>query len=361
MEKYLDLVEQVLVEGEHRENRTGVDTVSAFSRSYSIDLEQGFPLLTTKDLSGFRWNSLIHELLWYFSGQHHIRELREETSIWDAWADENGNLPTAYGRFWRRYPIPEDQDVLEGEWWPTNTEEWKEKAADLRNTRPEKVEQALNRWVNEEDGRKTFDQIKYVIDTLNGENPLRPPESRRLVVNAWHPANAAISRLPPCHFTFVFSKRGGKLDTHLTQRSGDIALGIPFNIAAYSLITKIIASRIGLEPGTFHHTVVDAHIYTGKDERADWYRENLSQLQQKVREADRRQAYLQVRDWLQENAPEQDEPYDHVPNLLKQLSRKPRERPEMEIADKPIDQLEFNDFKLKNYNPYPGLNFEVAE
>lgn len=361
MKQYHNLVENILEEANYRPNRTGVDTLSTFSQSYKIDLQEGFPLLTTKDLSGFRWRSLIHELLWYFSGEEHIRNLREETSIWDAWADEEGNLPTAYGRFWRRYPIPEGQDLLDGEWWPTNAGEWIETASEEKGVEQEVIREKISRWINEEDGRKTFDQIKYVIDTLNGEHPYRSRNSRRLVVSAWHPANASVSRLPPCHFSWVLNVQDGKLNTHLTQRSGDTALGIPFNIAAYALITKIIARQTDLEPGEFSHTIVDSHIYCGKGERGQWYSENVGELRERMRQAENGDDYLEVRDWIQDKAPEQEKNYDHVPGLLKQISRDSRPRPSIELPEKSINELEYEDFEMEGYDPHPGIKFSVAE
>ena len=340
MKQYHSLVENILENANYRENRTGVDTLSTFSQSYKIDLQKGFPLLTTKDLSGYRWNSLIHELLWYFSGEEHIKNLREHTKIWDAWADEEGKLDTAYGRFWRRYPVPDEDSQLPGETWADTDCKW---------------------VTEEEDGRLVFDQIQYVIDTLNGKNPDRSPNSRRLVINAWHPSNADVSGLPPCHFTWVMNVQDGKLNTHLTQRSGDTALGIPFNIACYSLITKIIAQQTDFEVGSFSHTIVDSHIYCGKGERGEWYSENLEKLKTKMREAETDEEYLEIKEWIEKTAPEQEEPYDHVPGLLKQISRGIRERPSMEIADKSIDELEYEDFELKGYNPHPGISFAVAE
>ena len=362
MQQYQELIKNILENANYRPNRTGIDTLSTFSQHYKIDLQEGFPLLTTKDMSGYRWNSLIHELLWYFSGEEHIKNLREHTKIWDAWADEEGLLPTAYGRFWRRYPIPEDEDLLEGEWWPTNQEEWIEDAKDQYGLREEEIRDGISQWINEEeDGRKTFDQIQYVIDTLNGDHPYRSKNSRRLIINAWNPANAAVSRLPPCHFSWVLNVQDGKLNTHMTQRSGDTALGIPFNIAAYALITKIIAKQTDLEPGEFSHTIVDSHIYCGKDERGKWYSDNLKELKERMREASERSDYLEIKDWIQKDAPEQEKNYDHVPGLLEQLSRRPRERPEMKLPDKSIDELEYGDFQLENYNPHEGLKFSVAE
>lgn len=362
IDQYHDLVRNVLQEGNHRPNRTGVDTISTFMQSYSIDLADGYPLLTTKDMDGFRWNSLIHEFLWYISGEHHIKNLREETKIWDQWADTEWNLPTAYGRFWRRYPIPEEDGQLPGEWWSTDDGEWIEEASDYYGVSEEDIREGINRWVSDEGGTKVFDQLQYVIDTLNGSHPFRGPESRRIVVNAWHPANAAVSKLPPCHYTFAFNVQGSKLNLHMTQRSGDIALGIPFNIAAYSLLMEIVAKQTNLAVGEFGHTIVDAHIYCGKGTRAEWYRHNLKRLQERVSAVKSRGGFNDVKEWLEADAPEEeDDGYDHVPGLLEQLSREPRRRPEIQIADKPIDRLEFDDIQLLNYDSHDGLRFNVAE
>jgi thymidylate synthase len=332
MEEYLGVVEHVLSESTHKPNRTGVDTVASFSEQYTVDLSDGFPLLTTKRMDGFRWNSLIHEFLWYLSGEEHIRTLQEHTSIWDAWADGEGHLDTAYGRFWRRYPIPDSG--LPGETWPEDS----------------------HRWVTDEG---TFDQIAYAMDMLR-ENP----QSRRIVVNAWHPANAAVSTLPPCHYSFVFNVQGDKVNLHLTQRSGDIALGVPFNLAAYALLANVVAGRVGLEVGTFAHSIVDAHVYCGTGARAAWYAENLGMLQERLQQAGDRAAYDEVRTWLTETAPpeaEGDEGKDHVPGLLEQLTRKPRARPSIDIADVPLDDLTADDITLQDYDAAPGLSFAVAE
>jgi thymidylate synthase len=338
MQQYLDLVDSVLSSGAHKPNRTGVDTISSFSEHYEVDLEEGYPLLTTKQMDGYRWNSMLHEVAWYLSGEEHIRSLREETKIWDAWADDEGRLDTAYGRFWRRYPVPDEAAQLEGESWPDES----------------------HRWVTEEeDGRRTFDQLRYVVDTLSDS-----PNSRRLVVNAWHPANAAVSTLPPCHYSFVFNVQGDRLNCHLTQRSGDVALGVPFNIAAYALLTKIVARETGFEPGTFAHTVVDAHVYCGRGDRGAWYADNLEPLQSRLADADERGDYLEIREWLESEAPAEadgDERLDHVPGLLEQLSREPLERPTLEIGDASIDDLSVEDLELQGYDSHEGLRFAVAE
>ena len=335
MQPYLDTVESVLREGTHKPNRTGVDTISGFSQKYEVDLADGFPLLTTKDLSGFRWNSLIHEFLWYLSGEEHVRNLREETSIWDAWADEDGRLDTAYGRFWRRYPVPDAG--LEGETWPSES----------------------HRWVRDDENGPTFDQLQYVLDTLR-----ESPESRRIVVNAWHPANAAVSTLPPCHYTFVFNVQGDRLNLHLTQRSGDLALGVPFNVAAYALLLTVIAQRTGFEPGRLAHDIVDAHVYCGTDERGSWYGDSLDRVQSRLEDVQRSGEYRELADWIERTAPAEPEGtdgQDHVPGLLRQLAREPRERPSISVRDVPIDELSFEDIELSGYDPAPGISFAVAE
>jgi thymidylate synthase len=269
MREYLDLVDRVLSHGKRKSNRTGVDTISSFAEHYQVDLSAGFPLLTTKKVN---FSAMLYEVLWYLSGEDHIRSLRKHTKIWDAWADADGNLDTAYGRYWRRFPSAH---------WKPDTKSY------------EVVE---------------VDQIGRVLEILKTD-----PNSRRMVVTAWEPGNALGSKLPPCHFTFVFNVTEGKLSCHLTQRSGDIALGIPFNLAAYSLLTQILAQEAGLALGCFSHTIVDAHIYV-----------------------------------------------NHVDGLREQLKRTPRSLPRLQIQPKPLDQLQFEDFTVTDYDPYPGIKFEVA-
>jgi thymidylate synthase len=278
MKEYLKLIKQVIDNGTHKPSRTGIDTIAYFGAFYKVDLQNGFPLLTTKKM---HWNSLLREVLWYLSGENHIKNLRQYTKIWDAWADEDGNLETAYGYYWRHFPSA--QKIKNGEW-------------EVREV----------------------DQIKYVIDEIK-----RNPNSRRLVVSAWEPGNATTSKLPPCHYSFVFNVNSGKLNCHLTQRSGDLALGIPFNLAAYSLLTQVIAQQVGLELGEFAHTIVDAHIYIGEKGT-------------------------------------ENEKYDHLEGLKEQLLRKPLTLPQLKIASKPIDELKFEDFELSNYQYYDRIKFEVA-
>ncbi len=278
MQAYLDLVRNVLAGGVRKPSRTGVDTLSLFAAHYQVDLAAGFPLLTTKKM---HWPSVLHELLWYLSGENHIRNLRKHTRIWDAWADEDGNLDTAYGYYWRHFPSATRGS--DGAW---------------------RV--------------REVDQIRYVIDTLKTD-----PNSRRMVVTAWEPGNAAASKLPPCHYTYAFHVAEGRLNCHLTQRSGDVALGIPFNLAAYATLTQMIAQECGLGLGRFAHTIVDAHIY------------------------------------MAEPGTETAE-YDHVAGLRRQLERTPRPRPRLVIARKPFDELSFDDFDLLGYECDEAIRFKVA-
>lgn len=294
-EAYLGVVRRVLATGTRKTNRTGTDTISSFAEHYTVDLAEGYPLLTTKTVA---FRSMLHETLWYLSGADHIRDLRRHTGIWDAWADGGGDLETAYGRFWRRFPVPEAGAALGGEVWA---------GADHPNV------------TREADGSLSFDQLGYVVDTLR-----RSPESRRLVVSAWHPANAAVSRLPPCHYTFCFNVEPSvdgpaRLHCHLTQRSADLALGVPFNLACYALLTQVVAGLAGLRPGRFAHTLVDAHVYV-----------------------------------------------DHVEGLNEQLARTPAPAPRLTVAPHPdgrakgLDELTADDFALAGYAPQPAIRFPVA-
>ena len=210
-----------------------------------------------------------------------------------------------------------------------------------------------------------------MLDALQGNHPEKGPHSRRLVVNAWHPANAAESTLPPCHYTFTLNVQDGALNCHLTQRSADIALGVPFNIAAYALLAKVIAKQTGFDSGIFSHTLVDAHVYCGKDERGAWYDQNIDELQERLAEVERREGYRGVREWILEEAPPENSDnvdpvsdeyeYDHVPGLLEQLAREPLDRPTIQIKADSVDELAYEDVKLQDYTSHGSLSFEVAE
>ena len=209
MKQYLDLLQHVLDKGAEKKDRTGTGTISVFGYQMRFDLEQGFPLLTTKKL---HLKSIIHELLWFISGDTNIKYLNDKgVRIWNEWADKDGNLGPVYGYQWRSWPAA--------------------------------------------DGRK-IDQLSNVIESIK-----RSPDSRRLIVNSWNPGDIEKMALPPCHILFQFYVAKGKLSCQLYQRSCDIFLGVPFNIASYALLTLMVARITGLKAGEFIHTLGDAHIY----------------------------------------------------------------------------------------------------
>jgi thymidylate synthase len=263
MDQYLDLLNRVRVGGTQKTDRTGTGTLSVFGHQMRFDLAEGFPLVTTKKL---HLKSIIHELIWFLAGDTNIKYLRDNgVGIWDEWADENGNLGPVYGRQWRS--------------WATT------------------------------DGR-TIDQISEVLATLK-----RDPDSRRMIVSAWNPADIPLMALAPCHCLFQFYVADGKLSCQLYQRSADIFLGVPFNIASYALLTMMIAQVTGLKPGDFVHTFGDAHLYSNHLEQAD-----------------------------------------------EQLSRTPRALPLMKIKDRgqTIFDFKYEDFTLEGYDPWPHIKAPVA-
>ncbi len=287
MKQYLDVVSAVLERGTRKENRTGIDTLSLFNHNYDIELAKGFPLLTTKDIS---WKNIVVENLWFLSGETNIGLLKKHgCKFWDPWADEKGEVPSAYGHFWRHFPVPGG----------------------------------------------TSDQIRYVIDELK-----KNPHSRRMVVSAWAPGNAQKSALPPCHAMFILNvqndaKNEPVLNLHLTQRSCDVALGLPYNIAGYALLLELFARFSGIRAGRFAHSIIDAHIYTKKPDG--------SQAE-----------------------------YDHVPGLKEQLLRAPRALPRLRLAPeikaledlRPLLDASTEDIlqaiAIEGYDPHPAIKFKVA-
>ena len=217
MRQYLDLLEYVLEKGNERGDRTGTGTKSVFGWQMRFDLQQGFPVLTTKKL---HLRSIIHELLWFIQGDTNIKYLRENgVNIWDEWADAQGDLGPVYGQQWRRWKTPEEGRII--------------------------------------------DQLADVIEAIRTN-----PESRRLIVSAWNPSDIPNMALPPCHCLFQFYVSDGKLSCQLYQRSADIFLGVPFNIASYALLTHMIANVTGLKVGDFVHSLGDAHLYSNHMEQA---------------------------------------------------------------------------------------------
>ncbi len=263
MKQYLDLMKHVLENGIDKGDRTGTGTRSVFGYQMRFNLADGFPLVTTKKI---HTRSVIHELLWFLKGDNNIKYLKENgVSIWDEWADEDGNLGPVYGVQWRS--------------WPTATGE-------------------------------SIDQITQVIDQIRNN-----PNSRRLIVNAWNVAEIEHMALPPCHTFFQFYVADGKLSCQLYQRSADIFLGVPFNIASYALLTLMIAQVTGLEPGDFVHTLGDAHLYS-----------------------------------------------NHFEQTELQLQREPRPLPTMKLNPSITNIFDFSyeDFTLENYDPHPHIKAPVA-
>lgn len=306
---YLDAVRECLRIGTRKPNRTGVDTISTFNINYEIDLSEGFPLLTTKKIS---WKNIVVEMLWFLSGAKDIGILQKHgCKFWDAWADDNGQVPSAYGNFWREFPV-------HGEFYSGNT--------------------SLV-------GKRFNDQLEWIQTTLR-ENPM----SRRMVVSAWAPGNAQTSKLPPCHCQFIFNVQidtdGTKrLCCHLTQRSCDLALGVPYNIASYALLTHLFAKFANMEVGIFAHTLVDAHIYTSNKGGIMPTRPDGS-------------SYSALS--------------NHIPGLREQMEREPRDLPTLSIAPYINDLSDISEilllstgeimdkFHLSGYDPHPAIKFEVA-
>jgi thymidylate synthase len=263
MRQYHELMERILADGVEKHDRTGTGTLSVFGHQMRFDLAEGFPLVTTKKL---HVKSIIHELLWFLAGDTNIKYLRENgVRIWDEWADERGELGPVYGRQWRSWPAP--------------------------------------------DGR-SIDQIAELLATIR-----RNPDSRRLIVSAWNPPDIEKMALPPCHCLFQFYVAGGKLSCQLYQRSADVFLGVPFNIASYSLLTLMVAQVTGLAPGEFVHTFGDAHLYL-----------------------------------------------NHLEQARLQLGRAPRRLPQMRLNPAVTDLFAFRyeDFSLEGYDPHPHIKAQVA-
>lgn len=259
MRQYLDLVRRVLDEGERRNDRTGTGTISVFGTQTRYDMRHGFPLLTTKKVL---FGAVVRELLWFLRGSTNVRDdLTQHTPIWDAWADEHGDLGPIYGYQWRNW------------------------------------------------GGQGIDQIAEALNLVREQ-----PDSRRIIVSAWNVSDLDRMALPPCHVLFqLYAAADGWLDLQLYQRSADLALGVPFNIASYSLLLAMLAQQSGRKPRYFVHSVGDAHIYT-----------------------------------------------NHVDGLREQLRREPLQLPVVRVANKPIDDLMFDDIELVGYKHHPYIKYTVS-
>jgi thymidylate synthase len=263
MRQYLDLMRDVLDHGVRKADRTGTGTLSVFGRQMRFDLADGFPLVTTKKI---HLKSVIHELLWFLAGDTNVRYLKEHgVRIWDEWADDKGDLGPVYGAQWRSWPTADGGSI---------------------------------------------DQIRQVVEQIRSN-----PDSRRLIVSAWNPPDIGKMALAPCHCLFQFYVADGRLSCQLYQRSGDIVLGVPFNIASYALLTMMVAQVSGLKPGEFVHTFGDAHLYL-----------------------------------------------NHLDQARLQLSREPRSLPRMKLNPEvnSIFDFVYEDFALEGYDPHPHIKAEVA-
>jgi thymidylate synthase len=299
MIQYLDLLRHVLEHGKFKADRTGTGTYSVFGAQTRFDLRKDFPVLTTKKL---HLRSIIYELLWFLRGDTNVRYLQEnKVTIWDEWADENGNLGPVYGKQWRHWtkntPRPREHNSAE-ESTLFDLSEFSDGAS---------VTSAGSRVRGRQNG---IDQIEQLIKQIK-----KNPGSRRLIVSAWNVADIDSMALPPCHCLFQFYVSEGELSCQLYQRSADIFLGVPFNIASYALLTLMVAQVCGLKPGEFVHTFGDLHLYA-----------------------------------------------NHVEQAKLQLSREPRPLPQMKLnpAVKKIDDFKFEDFELVNYDPHPGIKAPIA-
>lgn len=270
MKQYLDLVAEVLENGLKKEDRTGTGTISIFGAQKKYDLREGFPLVTTKKVN---FGSIIRELLWFLKGSTNINDdLTQHTPIWDPWADKNGELGPVYGYQWRKW----EKFV-----WDKSSKSYK---------------------------KTHVDQIQNVIDMIKNK-----PESRRIIVSGWNVADIEKMALPPCHTLFQFNVMGDRLDLQLYQRSADIALGVPYNIASYSALLTMMAQECNLIPGIFVHTLGDAHIYL-----------------------------------------------NHVDGLKEQLKRTPKKLPQLKLAKKPFWEIAYEDFELMNYEHDGFIKFPIA-
>ena len=335
----------------YKPNRTGVDSISLFGHQNKYDLSEGFPLITTKKIFT---KSIVHELLWFLRGDTNIKYLVDNNvNIWNDNAFQNylqkeqldGNFEM-YTPLWNEKRdeyisrIKEDGNFAEkhGDLGPVYGKQW-------RN------------WKTS-DG-ESVDQITESIELLKNN-----PNSRRNIVSAWNVEEIKKMALPPCHTFFQFSVQDDRLDCQLYQRSADMFLGVPFNIASYALLTEIIAEQTGLKPGNFIHTFGDTHIYCGTDERGKFYKENFESLKGDIRNIDKPEDYRKLGEWIEMVAPSErigKVGQDHVPAVLEQMSREPKQLPKLRIAPrKSLEELAYEDFEIENYEYHPVIKREMA-
>lgn len=336
----------------------GMGLISLFGHQNEYNLQESFPLLTTKSIS---INSIIHELIWFMRGETNIKYLVDNNvHIWDGNAfDHNLEKMAEEGIFPKemaRYSLDWEKTKKEYFQRIKTDEEFAQRWGDLG---PVYGAQWRHWKVRDENGKVR--EIDQLVDLF--ENIKKNPTSKKLIVNSWNVADIPKMALEPCHMFFQVNYREGAMDLQLYQRSCDMFLGVPFNIASYSMLTQIIAQQAGFKPGRFIHTFGDAHFYTGAGERAKWYEDNFCELKTKVIQSSSSEDYLKILDWLNQSLPAESfetEGQDHVGAIIEQLSRTPKPLPRMEIAYKPFDKLTFEDFKLTHYNPEPAIKRAMA-
>lgn len=334
----------------YKPNRTGVDSISNFGHQAEYRLSDGFPLMTTKKMP---FAAVAKELFWFLRGETNIQPLvRQGVHIWDRNAFQyylekqgmKGKLPL-YSQAWHeelntfveRVKHDDDFAAQHGNLGEVYGAQWRH----WRTT----------------DGSE-IDQIANVIDALKNSQ-----SSRRIILSAWNPEQVPRMALPPCHMIAQFNVLDGKLDCHLTQRSCDMFLGVPFNVASYALLTHILAQESGLEPGRFIHSLGDAHFYCGRGERGRFYKDHLPVLRRSLSKEEPH-SYEEAREYIEAHAPREqpgEEGLDHVTGILEQLVRIPGKLPHLEILHrKPFDQLTVEDFKLHGYTPYAPIKRAMA-
>ena len=360
VKQYLDHCKEILTSdfSGFKEGSKGSGLISLFGYQNAYDLREGFPLLTTKKM----WvKNIASELIWFIKGDTNIKTLEDSNiKIWrpDAFQHnltdivKEGIFPEGmvkyssdWGKAMEEYGqrIREDSEFAErfGDAGPIYGRQW-------RNWK----------YVDEDGNISEIDQLGNVIEKMK-----KKPLGKKYVVSAWNPGDVPKMSLAPCHTLFqMTSNEEGEFDLQMYQRSCDQFLGVPYNIASYSMLTQIIAQELGLEPRRFIHTFGDSHFYTGLEKRGQWYKENLPKLKKLIKDAEFFSNYNEILDWINESAPSDktEEKYDHITAILEQLSRTPKELPKMEIAKKPFDKLTIDDFTLEGYESHPFIKRSMA-
>ena len=342
----------------------GCGLISLFGYQNEYDLREGFPLATTKKMFT---KSMIHELIWFMRGDTNIKYLEDnKCPIWRGNAFEH-NLPGMIkeGIFSENLI---KKEIKYSPDWDKAMEEYGKMIQENKNGFTEKWGEAgpiygqqWRRWEYFDSNKKEIIKVDQLGDVIEGLK--KKPTGKKHIVTSWNAGDIPKMSLPPCHVLYqATANEEGELELQLYQRSSDMFLGVQFNYASYAMLTQIIAQETNLIPKTFIHSFGDTHFYTGLEKRSQWYKENFKELQNRVRNVSERENYLDVLDWINKNSPrdENEEKYDHVTAILEQLARGTKPLPKLTIAKKPFDKLEFEDFKLENYEHHPAIRRSMA-